>query len=155
MKSWEDIAPEPLTFPIRGKSYTVPELSYTAMLTIQKVKAGEASELDGMDADDTWRLVMGDAWDQMVADNVPAEAIGRAGLAALAFFEVGREAAEAIWENGVDPKAMAAAILARTEPQQPTSTGAETETPSPASSSGTSSPKSSSKRSRPAKASPS
>ena len=80
-------------------------------------------------------------------------AIGRAGLATLAYFEVGREAAEAIWENGVDPKAMAAAILARSEPHEPSSTEEASETPKRASSSGTSSRTSSSKRSRPAKAS--
>lgn len=155
MKSWEDVAPEPLSFPIGGKTYTVPELGYRAMLTVQKIRAGESTEYDDAKPEDTWRLVMGAAWDEMTADDVPGEAIGRAGLATLAYFEQGIETAEAIWESGVDPKALAAAILSRTAPTQPSSTGEASATPSPESSTGTSSPTSSSRRSRRAKGSPS
>lgn len=129
MKSWEDVAPEPLTFPIGGKAYTVPELPYTAMLTMQKIRAGESTEFDDAAPEATWRLVMGAAWDEMTADNVPAEAIGRAGLATLAYFEHGPEIAEQIWESGVDPKALAAAILTRSAESQQSSTGEATETP--------------------------
>jgi hypothetical protein len=153
VKSWEDVAPEPLTFPIGGKNYTIPELDYRAMLTLQKIRAGESTEYDDAPAEVTWRLVMGTAWDEMTADNVPGEAIGRAGLATLAYFEQGPDVAEAIWESGVDPKALAAAILSRNAPTRPTSTDEASETPSPASSSGTSSPTTSSKRSRRARAS--
>lgn len=155
MKSWEDVAPEPLSFPIGGKTYTIPELPYTSMLTLQKIRAGESTEFDNAEPDDSWRLVMGSAWDEMVADNVPGEALGRAGLATLAYFEQGIETAEAIWESGVDPKALAAAILSRSAPNQPSSTDEENAIPSPASSTGTSSPTSSSRRSRRAKGSPS
>jgi hypothetical protein len=155
VKSWEDVAPEPLEFPIGGKRYRVPDLDYRAMLTMQKIRAGESTEYDNAPAEVTWRLVMGSAWDEMIADNVPAEAIGRAGLATLAYFEQGIETAEAIWESGVDPKALAAAILSRSGQSQPSSTAEATETPSPASSSGTSSRRTSSTKSRRAKASPS
>lgn len=155
MKSWEDVAPEPLAFPIGAKTYTVPDLDYRAMLTMQKIRAGESTEYDDAPPEVTWRLVMGDAFDQMVNDNVPAEAIGRAGLATLAYFEQGIETAEAIWESGVDPKALAAAILSRSGQSQPSSTGEASVTPSPASSSGTSSRRTSSTKSRRAKGSPS
>ena len=155
MKSWEDVAPEPLAFPIGGKVYTIPDLPYQNMLTIQKVRAGEATELDGMAAEDTWRLVMGSAFDEMKDDNVPGEAIGRAGLATLAYFEQGREVAEAIWEKGIDPKALAAAILARAEQSAPSGTAEASETPSPASTSGTSSRPTSRKSSKGSKAKPS
>lgn len=153
MKTWEDVAPERLAFPIAGKLYTVPELDYRSMLTVQKIKAGEATELDGMPAEDTWRLIMGAAWDDMRADNVPAEAMGRAGLATLIYFEQGIEAAEAVWEHGIDPKALAAAILSKIEQPQPSSTAAASKTRSPASMSGTSSPRASSRRKAKAKAS--
>ncbi|GAB3081053.1 hypothetical protein GCM10027053_52020 [Intrasporangium mesophilum] len=149
MKSWEDVAPEPLAFPINGKVYTVPELPYDAMLTIQKVKAGEYTVLEELAPEQTWRLIMGDAWDEMVDDNVPAEAIGRAGLATLVYFEQGREAAEVVWENGIDPKALATAIRLRTtqpESPRPTSTDEASVTPSPAPTSGTSSRPASSKK---------
>lgn len=136
MKSWEEIA-DPLVFPIGGKEYVIPELGYRDMLTIQKIRAGQSSELDGKTPEESWRLVMGTAWDEMVADNVPAEAIARAGLATLAFFEAGRESAEAIWENGVDPKAILAALSTGRQPQS--STAAANATPSAAPTSGTSS----------------
>lgn len=148
MKSWDEIRPDLLAFPIGGKVYTIPELPYQAMLTIEKIKAGQPTELDDADAVDTWRLVMGDAYDQMVADNVPGEALTRAGLATLTYFEMGREAAEAIWENGIDPKALAAAIQSRTEPQPPSSTDAANATPSPASTNTTSSRPTSSRKPR-------
>lgn len=145
MKSWEEIA-DPLVFTIRGKAYEVPELGYRDMLTIQKIRAGQPSELDGMDAAESWRLVMGPAWDAMVADNVPGEAIARAGLATLAFFEAGRDAAEAIWENGIDPKAVLAALGLQTGQQPQNSTAGASATPSRAPSSGTSSRPAGSKR---------
>lgn len=148
MKSWEDVAPDEWAFEIRGKRYAVPELDYRAMLTVQKIKAGEATELDDAKPEDSWRLIMGSTWDEMVADNLPAEAMSRAGLATLAYFEQGREVAEAIWENGIDPKALAAAILARIEPQKQPSTAEEPVTRSRASMTGTTFPPTSSKKPR-------
>ena len=146
MKAWEDIAPEPLSFPVKGKVYTIPELDYRTMLTIQKIRAGQATELDGADAAESWRLVMGAAFDEMVADGVSAEALSRAGLATLAFFEHGREMAELIWEQGIDPKAVLEALAANAPRTTSSSTAAANETPSPAPSSGTSSPKAASKK---------
>ena len=142
-------------FPIGGKEYVIPELGYTEFLLMQKIRTGETPpEIEGMDAVESWRLAMGTAWDDMTADNVPGEAIARAGLATLAFFEVGREAAEAIWENGIDPKAMAASILAKIGQSLPNDTGAANVTPSAASTSGTNSRPTGRRKAR-AKASPS
>lgn len=159
MKSWDDVRPDLLTFPIGGKVYTIPELAYDAMLTIQRAKAGESTYLDGMTPEETWRLVMGGAWDEMVADNVPAEAVARAGFATLAYFELGSDAAEAVWENGIDPKALAEAMEARVpqpSPNVPSSTESATATPSPASTKTTTSRPNSSKKSKAAmKGSPS
>lgn len=155
MKSWESVRPDRLAFPIRDKVYTVPELDYRSMLLIQKVKAGEKTELDDAPPEQTWRVILGGAYDEMVADNVPAEALGRAGLAALAYFEQGLEVAEAVWENGLDPKALAAAIETRTESPSPSSTAEERKTPSPASMSGTSSRPAGSRKTRTKAATPS
>jgi hypothetical protein len=151
MKPWDEIRPDLLTFPIGGKVYTIPELAYDAMLTIQRAKAGETTYLDGMSAEETWRLVMGGAWDEMVTDNVPAEAIARAGFATLAYFELGADAAESIWENGIDPKALAEAMTRRASQPEPSSTDAASATPSPEPSSGMSSPRRSPRKSPAAK----
>lgn len=121
IKAWEEVAAEPFGFPIRGKFYTVPEISYTDWLLIQKIQAGEVTEIEGLDADDTWKVVLGSAWDEMVADNVPAEALQRAGLAALTYVQFGRELAESVWEAGLDPKSVAAAVLARQKEAESTS----------------------------------
>ena len=152
MKSWDDVRPDRLAFPIGGKVYTVRDLPYQSMLTIQKARAGEPSDLDSADGDATWRLVMGATYDEMVADNVPGEALLRAGYATLAFFEGGPEIAESIWESGVDPKALeaalSAALAAKAEPKPPSSMAAATGTPTRASSSGTSSRRASSTRAK-------
>lgn len=126
MKAWEDTDRDRLEFPIGGKTYVIPELPYQAMLTLEKAKAGEKTYLDDAPPEETWRIVMGHVYDDMVTDNVPGEALMRAGLAALAFFEFGREVAEAVWETGIDPKALSAAIQAQAQ-------GREGSTPSPSS----------------------
>lgn len=149
MKAWEEVQVEPLAFPIRGKVYTVPELGYQAWLTIQKIRRGEDTPLDGQDADQTWSLVLGPVWAEMQADDVPIEAMSRAGLAALADIELGRETAEQVWESGLDPKAVAEGILARAQRMSPstsTSTESASGTRSPASTSRTTSRKGSSKK---------
>lgn len=146
MKAWEEVAEEPLSFPIGGKTYVIPELGYQAMLTIQKVRAGLPSDLDDVSAENSWRLVMGPAWDEMVKDDVSAEAIARAGLATLAYFEQGRAIAEMIWEYGIDPKALTEGIRVRAEQNSQPSTGSATPTPSRDSSRPTTSRKASSRK---------
>lgn len=138
MKSWDDVEKDRLEFPLAGKVYTIPELPYQSMLTLEKAKAGEATYLDDADASETWRIVMGHVYDDMVADNVPGEALMRAGLATLAFFEFGRETAEAIWETGIDPKALWASIQAQ-QGSKPSRSSVAVKSTSTASSSGTTS----------------
>ena len=139
MKAWESVRPDLLAFPIGEKVYEVPPMPYQSMLAIMNAKAGKPSALDDAEGDALWRLLMSTAYDEMVADNVPGEALTRAGYAALAFFEAGTEAAEQIWESGVDPKALKAALLAQVEQSKPTSTAVARKTPSRASGRGTSS----------------
>jgi hypothetical protein len=81
------------------------------------------------------RELLGDLYDEMVADGVPYEALVLAGQTATHDFLYGREAAEAYWNSGGDPKAVAEALPAANVFNR--STGAESTTPTPASTSGT------------------
>lgn len=112
LKAYEDFAPEPLVFPIGNKLYTVPALGFREGITLLGVLAGTDHTLDDKDPSEGWRLVLGSAWDEMVADNVPIEAIGRVGFAAMSDFQFGRTAAENVWESGISPEALAAAMAA-------------------------------------------
>lgn len=120
LKAFEEFAPEPLVFPIGDKQYTVAPLGYREGIRLQGVLAGTDHSLDDAKPEDGWRLVLGKAWDEMVADNVPIEALSRAGFAAMSDFQFGRAAAERVWESGIDPEAMAAALTTATsEGSQP------------------------------------
>jgi hypothetical protein len=146
LKAYEEFAQEPLTFPISGKAYVVPPLGFTDGIRLQRVLAGEDESLNNAPAEDGWRLVLGPAFDEMVADKVPLEAIARAGFTAMTDFQFGREQAERVWEAGLDPKALAEAVTAAREAldeasTQSSSTGAANGTRKRASSTGTSSRK--------------
>lgn len=93
-------------------------------------------ELDHVDSrEDITRRLLGPIYDEMRADGVPYEALVQAGQTATHDFLYGREAAEAYWNTGGDPKA-----VAETLPQAnifSRSTDAENTTPTPDSTSGT------------------
>ena len=134
---------EPLEFPIKGKRYKVLPVSVDVGLLLNDVRTGEAS-LDDMPAEGQWRLVLGAALDEMIADKVPQDAIERAALAATADVTAGREIAEAVWEAGIDPKWRAEMIRqaeakARASLTTLPSTEEASEIPSPDSTSGTTS----------------
>ena len=146
LKAYEEFAQEPLAFPVGGKVYVVPPLGFTDGIRLQRVLAGEDDSLTDAPAEDGWRLVLGSAFDEMVADKVPIEAIARAGFTAMTDFQFGREQAERVWEAGLDPKALAAAVTAAREALDKgstpsSSTGAANGTRKRASSTTTSSPK--------------
>jgi hypothetical protein len=157
LKPYEEFAQEPLTFPIGGKLYITPPLGFLDGLRLQRVIAGEDHSLDDKPAEEVWRLILGPTWDEMVADNVPLEAMNRAGMAALADFQFGRTIAETVWESGVDPEALAAAATAAaSKDSKPSpSTDAASSTRSPASSSPTTSLKATKRTSRAKAKSPS
>ena len=134
-KAYEDFAPDPIEFTIRGKTYVVPEVGYLDGLRLQAIERGDESEKDTA-AEEQIRLLMGGAFDQMKADNLPPRAINRAFLACLTDYRTGnRELAEQVWESGIDPKAIAAALAAKGS----TSTGEASTTQKPASTTGTTS----------------
>ena len=143
LKAYEDWRPEPLAFPIGGKVYEVAPLPWESGVRLTEILNGdEITE----DAETQNRLLMGDTWDQMRADNVPAEALSRAALTCLVDFRMGRETAEKVWESGLSPEALAPSMGATQTTTQPPSTESENETPSPASTRTTTSRKGSSKK---------
>jgi hypothetical protein len=147
LKAYEEFAQEPLAFPVNGKIYVVAPLGYKEGIKLTRVLSGEDKSLEDAPADDVWRLVMGPTYDEMVADNVPIEALSRAGLATLADFNFGREMAEKTWESGLDPKALEAALAAakaaetRAASKRSPSTASAGKTRKRASSKATTSPK--------------
>jgi len=142
LKAYEEFAEEPLAFPIGQKVYVVPALSYHKGIRLTRIFTGEDHSLDGKLAEEGWKLVMGAAWDEMAADDVPMDAMARAGLAALSDFQFGREAAERVWESNISPEALAAAVAAnrkerRTKPTPSKRAVAGAKTRTRASTSGT------------------
>lgn len=148
-KEYDEFTAGPMRLPIKGKVYEIPEIPYDAGLMLQKVEAGEAPDLA---PDAQWRLLMGPAYDEMVADNIPALALERAILTCLTDYRLGRELAEQVWESGLDPEALAPKGAPKTVAS--TSTAVASETPTPASTTGTTSPRATKKKAA-AKAAPS
>jgi hypothetical protein len=145
LKAFEDFGPEPLAFPIGGKTYTAPLVGMREGIRLQEAIEGRSTDLENEPPEVLWRLVLGPVWDEMLTDNVPVEAASRAALAALADFQHGRAVAERVWESGIDPESLAAATAAnrkqRRASQRSSSTGAARKTRSRASTTGTSSPR--------------
>ena len=144
LKAYEEFAQEPLAFPIGSKVYTVPPLGFTDGILLQRLIGGESDEFNDRPVEDGWKLILGAAFEQMVADKVPMEAIARAGFTAMTDFQFGREAAERVWESRLDPKALTAAVTAAQNAEQgsqpSSSTGAARKTRKRASTTGTTSP---------------
>lgn len=119
LKAYEEIAPEPLAFPIGGKLYTVPPVGFqTGLRLTEMIQAGPQVQSKET-AEDLWRMILGPAYEEMKADNVPGDALARAGFAALTDFQFGRDAAEAVWESGADPKALTEIMLKRAAEKTP------------------------------------
>lgn len=130
---------QPLRLPIGGVVYEIPRVSAALGLQLLGVLEGDEAALDARTPRELWALLLGEAGEQMIADGVPWAAYDRAGLAALADYNGGRDAAERAWEVGLDPEALAAMMAAAQGSQQSTSTAAESTTPSPGSGSTTTS----------------
>lgn len=97
-----------LVLPIAGKRYTIPAVGCsTGALLLRAIEGDEAAFAVLNEGDVMYRRVLGAAYEQMLADDVPAPAVDRALAAALADFRHGRVAAEVAWRTGQDPKALA------------------------------------------------
>lgn len=137
LKPYEEFAKEPLAFPIAGKMYTPPPVGSRLGIALVRALAGDTSGLPD-DTKSLWQLVLGGAYDEMVADDVPLEALARAGFATIVDFQNDREAAVKVWESGVDPEARAALMAAiRSTTQPSTRPAAASTTPRRASGTGT------------------
>jgi hypothetical protein len=109
-----------LRLPILGKTYVVQSPNAATGLWVQSMMSAAqltraGFEVDSADArlvledDDERNLyerVLGDTYDELVADAVKWPHIQRAGKAALLWIHRGEEAAELFWNGGsADPKA--------------------------------------------------
>jgi hypothetical protein len=108
LSAYETFTNDPLVFPIGGKKYTLKPVSIPNGRILANLISGRDKKLSAAPGEVLWKLVLGDLWDEFEKDGVPSAAATRAGLAALAEFQYGRDAAEAAWEAGADPKALAA-----------------------------------------------
>lgn len=98
MKDYNDLVP-PLALPIGGKTYTIPPVSARLGLTMQT----DIEALASWDGVRMYQEFLGETYDEMMADGVALGALDRAFLAALADYQVGRDRAEMVWEQGADP----------------------------------------------------
>jgi len=108
LRDYSAFAEAPLSFPIMGKTYTVPPLSIPAGIALAGIISGKDKAAAKQEGVELWKMLLGPLWDQMVEDGVPLEAATRVGLTVLADHQYGRDFAEATWEAGADPNKIAA-----------------------------------------------
>jgi hypothetical protein len=149
---------DPLVLPIRGKAYQIPPATAEAVVRwrvysalLERLRAGEQVVIPDeqiISDEDFQRMFLGDALDQMRADEIHPGVIEHAATTSLADTMAGRDAAELVW-NSIDPKAskLATTPAPATDSKPSTSTAAATTTSSPARTTGT---KSRQKSQRPA-----
>jgi hypothetical protein len=138
-KGYDEVAKEPIVLPIHGKEYTLPEVKIADGIRFNEVLSGlrnePLSDLEFM------RTFLGDTYDQMLADNIPAPAVMRAALTAVADWQAGRAAAEIIWDTDASPKGLTELVESllpnRKARRASKPTGAATTTKPRASTSGT------------------
>lgn len=132
LKAYEEVVGEPLAFPINGKIYTPPPISAKAGIYLVRALAGDPG-VSNEPSQSMWKVLLGPVYDEMIADNVPMDALARAGFAMLVDWQNNdRAAAERVWESGIDPEAraaLAAAILQTTQPSTPPAAANTTRTP--------------------------
>lgn len=106
-----------------GKVYRIPPVTIEGGAIIRAQAADPAGFLDqhrGKPEDWLYRLILGPVWDEMVADGVGEQFAVRVYLTALTDHMSGREAAERMFAEGVDPLALAALLEAVQPAEQPT-----------------------------------
>jgi hypothetical protein len=130
---------DPLVLPVNGVKYSIPPVSMAAGLKFTRVTAEGSDPTETMSDEEFYGAFLGGTYELMVADGVPAAAVNRAALAALADFQRGREVAEIVWTTGADPKALTAYVAKSQNRAQrrSKSTVAASTTKQPASTSGT------------------
>ncbi|MBD2760075.1 hypothetical protein IEE94_11205 [Yimella sp. cx-573] len=149
MRDLAEVFDAALSLPIRGTTYRVesplagPGLRLTALATISMGLAADADAdllaealvLGQDDERNFLQLALGDAYDRMVADDLPYQWIEHAGITAWIHWTLGAESAATFWESG----GKLAAAKTPPTPTASTSTGAASTTKRPGSGSGTTS----------------
>lgn len=140
-KPYEELV-GPIVLTYRGREYQLPELTIEQGLDLHAKVA--ANDLPLRDLQDVF---LGDAGARMLEDRVPLAIIDRALWTAVADWNLGREAAEEVWNNGV-PKELLdqLAKIAKALTAGPADAGSTT--PPPASTSTTRTPSKRAPRSR-------
>ncbi|TIH33677.1 DUF7426 family protein [Subtercola vilae] len=147
LRPYEEFDVDPLVFPYKEAEYVCPPLSITAGLKLAEMQRDSESEAAQQGPVELWKMLLGPLWDRLIEDDVPEQFATRCGLTALADYQYGRNVAEATWEAGVDPKALAELVIQRAAQanratRRSQSTGGATKTPSRARSKATTSPSS-------------
>ncbi len=149
LRPLEDII-GPLVVPLRGKEYTLPQVSLPDGVRLTQALRNEGSVLWG----DLIPMLLGDAYQKMLDDRIPPAMIDRVLWTALADFQNGRESAEAVWEHGVPKEIVQELMTTITKQARTTPRDAEPTTKPQASSNTTKSPATKAHRSRGSKSSP-
>lgn len=134
----------PLELPVGDKTYTVQPVEYDVGLTL--LRAGDKGSKIPPKSEDRvlFELVLGATWDQMLEDKQSYPVMFRAGVAALQYqtalvsgfdSEAAVTIGEQVWEHGLSPEAVAAALkevaAANSKESNPsTSTASASKTPS-------------------------
>lgn len=138
-----------LILPIGGKKYRVPEYGVDVGIRVEVIlnaSRGQAATdrqrqiLSDEEERDTYRDILGPAYDQLVADGVSWPRLRHAAFTAMFHFNISPEAAEAHWNRGVERGKAGTQVSPRGTRR---TTAGATSTKRRASSSGTRSPRSS------------
>lgn len=130
-----------LEIPIGGKTYSVSPCSIGLGMRLRATAEGKPDEdLANMPASESYALILGAAFGQMVTDNIAQVLVKRAYLAAMAWHQTGSvEFAEQVWDAGSVPEYLASLEEAATKLKNASGTAKGARTRSRGSSSGTSS----------------
>lgn len=108
-----------LRLPVRGKTYVIPSPDARTGLWCQRIialagkaKDGELTDddaaqlkLDDEEERNLFERLLGPAFEEMLADNLPWEHVKHCGMTALMWAAGNTDQAEAYWSSGGDPKA--------------------------------------------------
>lgn len=165
-KPWKMV---PLVLPAGDKEYTVQPVDYETGLSLLATGTSKSPIKRNTEDRELFKLVMGPAWDEMLADGQPYPVVFRAGMATVQYqtalvsgldCEQAVTLAEAVWESGLDPEAVAAALAAQqnqsgSKGSKPsTSTASARKTPSRGSTKRTNSRQTTPRTTQPKKAAP-
>lgn len=141
-ESWESFNDDRIALPFNGKVYVLPQMPAKVAMWFRAMQANAKAKtpLSKMTDVEQARAILGGAYDEMVADDVPDLMVARAVQVAIADWRLGRVTAEIVWRDGVaDPKAVAEKLIQAIAATPSPSTGEDDATQKPASSSTTTS----------------